>query len=323
VHDDKYEQGSAYSYAKGGKPPIIHPDRGLVLKETFNRTRIYEVSPAPEEIPLSVNFDDTIGLTKAWVFSRSAPASGVAAVALSFRNLAQPRQEYSVFVHLNDVNGNTVAQRDLPYKKELSWTLGDEHTLFFGIPLPAGLEQIATEIAVGVYRSQDLGRLPVKDSQIGLVLGDSVSLGAFRIGGSGKVAAPQERRSVSLGNPVELLGYDLPQRTAVPGDEVRLTLYWRAKVQIEEDYTVFVHLVDNSGLLVAQGDAVPRQGNYPTTAWEPGEDVADWHRVRIPKGLASGRYRLLVGLYLPSTLQRLPVDGQKVDFIDLGFVEVK
>jgi hypothetical protein len=74
-------------------------------------------------------------------------------------------------------------------------------------------------------------------------------------------------------------------------------------------YTIFVHLADSSGRPVAQIDAQPRAGAFPTTWWAPGETVSDPVKVSVPSSTPLGDYQVLVGAYDVATLQRLPVSG--------------
>ncbi len=94
-----------------------------------------------------------------------------------------------------------------------------------------------------------------------------------------------------------------------------------------EDYTVFVHLVNANGEIVAQGDGPPMGGSYPTGLWDRDEEITDGHIIHIPQDLPSGQYQILVGLYNLDTLVRLPVltsSGERLmaDAIALGYVWV-
>ena len=77
------------------------------------------------------------------------------------------------------------------------------------------------------------------------------------------------------------------------------------------DWTVFVHLQDEVGNLIAQDDAQPVRGDYPTSFWEMDEAVADEHLLVLPEGLAAGRYNLHVGLYALGTEEHLTVTGRE------------
>jgi len=112
-----------------------------------------------------------------------------------------------------------------------------------------------------------------------------------------------------LGGRVALRGYDLPRRTVRAGQVITVTLYWQGLAPMEEDYTAFVHLVDAEEHLVAQHDKQPLDGDWPTSAWQPGETVPDTYTLKIPAQTAAGSYQLRVGLYLLRNGRRLPVSG--------------
>jgi hypothetical protein len=76
-----------------------------------------------------------------------------------------------------------------------------------------------------------------------------------------------------------------------------LVLYWQAAARPSKDYTVFVHLLNEAGVLVAQQDNPPVYGTYPTSQWQPGPVVVDSYAIIIPDALPHGRYRFEVGLY--------------------------
>jgi hypothetical protein len=113
-----------------------------------------------------------------------------------------------------------------------------------------------------------------------------------------------------------LLAYEanaMPSGAALP-----LTLYWRAEAPMAADYVVFIHLLDAAGEVVAQGDAAPQAGRYPTHWWEPGEVISDQHVIPLPADLPPGSYRIRLGLYRPDTGERLPLAGAAGDAVELG-----
>jgi hypothetical protein len=94
---------------------------------------------------------------------------------------------------------------------------------------------------------------------------------------------------------VKLEGADVSLDEDHGGLEV--TLWWGVREPLEGDFTVFVHLLDDSGQLIASGDSPPRGGAMPTSRWQSGDLVVDVHVVPLPDGLPVGTYRLGVGLY--------------------------
>ncbi len=113
---------------------------------------------------------------------------------------------------------------------------------------------------------------------------------------------------VDFGGQVRLAGYDLEQ-----DDSLRLTLWWQALQSPAGDYTVFVHLFDpETEEILAQSDAMPRGGAYPTSWWQAGEVVSETVTLSLA-GVPSGRYRLAVGLYDPTgRLLAIGADGRRL-----------
>jgi hypothetical protein len=104
-----------------------------------------------------------------------------------------------------------------------------------------------------------------------------------------------------------LIGYTIEPEIVSPGGVLTVALYWEAMATPPEDYTVFVHLIDESGISHGQGDGPPVRGDYPTSHWESGEVIADEHAVTVQSAAPAGRYRLAVGLYRLDDGTRLPV----------------
>jgi hypothetical protein len=97
------------------------------------------------------------------------------------------------------------------------------------------------------------------------------------------------------------------------GREVGVALWWEVLSPVEVDYTVFVHLIDDTGNLAANGDGPPLAGGFPTGMWEPGDTVVDRHVIEITSDLPPGDYDVVVGWYDPATGVRLASgDGDSV-----------
>lgn len=87
--------------------------------------------------------------------------------------------------------------------------------------------------------------------------------------------------------------------------QLRVTLYWEALGSPAADANVFVHLVDETGRLVAQADGPPNRGLSPLTTWQAGDIIRDSHAFPAGSTIAPGR-QILIGLYQPGTGARLP-----------------
>ncbi len=117
----------------------------------------------------------------------------------------------------------------------------------------------------------------------------------------------------NLGDQINLLSFGAPDSLS-PGAEFEVRLYWEALQSPEDDYIVFVHLLDANGQLVASHDGPPTNGQNPTRTWLPGEIVPDVHHIVLDPGIPVGTYRLQVGMYRWPSVERLPVwDSQGVE----------
>jgi 4-amino-4-deoxy-L-arabinose transferase-like glycosyltransferase len=139
-------------------------------------------------------------------------------------------------------------------------------------------------------------------------------------------ASSQQDVNANLQHGVTLAAYSLGSETIEAGQILRLTLQWEAREALSEDYAVFVHLVDDEGRVIAQHDSQPVGASRPTTSWVRDEVVSDNHGLLVPEGTPLGEYRLVTGMYLPATGQRLNVLdelGQALgDAVQLSVVNV-
>jgi hypothetical protein len=116
-----------------------------------------------------------------------------------------------------------------------------------------------------------------------------------------------------LGSTCALVGIDWSRRDLVPGSPLELTLVWRSLAKTETDYTVFVQLLDAQGRILSQVDAQPAAGTRPTSGWLPGEYITDSYGLTVPTDAAPGLVEIIVGMYDPSSLRRLPIRGMARD----------
>lgn len=110
----------------------------------------------------------------------------------------------------------------------------------------------------------------------------------------------------AIGDTITLSHVGVANETLNPGDVLDLTLYWQATGQPTNDYTIFLHVLDANGNLIAQQDTAPLDGQYPTGHWHSGERVTTYHQLAIPPD-AQGPYTIYGGMYAWPSLERLPV----------------
>jgi hypothetical protein len=135
-----------------------------------------------------------------------------------------------------------------------------------------------------------------------------------------ELAAIPQRLDVDFGGELQLLGYHLRTTAAAPGGSVRLTLFWQSQIAMDRNWSVFVHLVDQDDILVAQRDRYPGQGLLATTLLQPGQTWADDYVIALPAGAFSpATLRVRVGVYDLSDGVRLPA-GAAGEWAEFGQV---
>jgi hypothetical protein len=99
-----------------------------------------------------------------------------------------------------------------------------------------------------------------------------------------------------------------------PG-QIVVTPAWDVRAAPEANYQVFLHLLDAQGQRVGQIDVAPGGADFPpTSAWQPGRQIAVPLPLPLRADLPAGEYRLVMGLYDGADGQRPPLtDGQAAD----------
>ncbi len=93
--------------------------------------------------------------------------------------------------------------------------------------------------------------------------------------------------------------------SALGEGQLRLVSSWQVLAALPADVTMFVHLLDKGGAIVAQHDGL----DAAATTLRPGDRLLQRHVLSLP-ALSPGEYRLVIGLYRHGDGLRLPsADG--------------
>jgi hypothetical protein len=286
--------------------------------------RLPHVSAPEGTQPAALSFGQLARLIAYDISPRWVAPGGETTVTLCWEALDATPRDYSVFVHLLGPVDALVGRRDtypgLGAFATSLWKQGDAFCDRVIVPVnkDAPGEQVYG-VEVGLFDRETMERLPASDAA-GQAL-PQVIVGRVKVSGAGGVFPPSAAPvQANFSDQISLLGYEAGQ--PAPGKNLSVTLYWQAQSGIPVDYTVFMHMLDTSGSIVAQADAPPKAGWLPTSWWEPGKLVVDEHWLAVPAALPSGDYRLQVGLYLPDTGERLALTGSGQDAADLGLIRV-
>jgi hypothetical protein len=126
---------------------------------------------------------------------------------------------------------------------------------------------------------------------------------------------PQHEMIVTIGDGMELAGYDVQPGILRSGEVLYLQLHWLVKRAPVGDWTLFTHLsVENDEgerTVVAGHDSRPGAGSLPTARWRPGWRILDEYQIPLPADLPPDRYELEIGLYQP-TGEHLPAGQERI-----------
>jgi hypothetical protein len=127
--------------------------------------------------------------------------------------------------------------------------------------------------------------------------------------------------NTTLGDVVRLVKVNTVESLR-PGQTLPAEFVWLPLKRPGADYHLFLQLLTAGGDLVAQHDSSPDGGYAPTSAWSPGKEVLDRHGLSLPADLPPGEYRLIAGLYDPTSGERLSVD-RGGDFVEIGRIALQ
>ncbi len=258
-----------------------------------------------------VSFGGKIRLQHAQIDSRSVQPGRAVAVSVYWGAQQPLRQSYHAILSARDAQGNLIGRLEaIPFNGRFDtqrWAVGRIFRDDYQLPIDATAQRgIATvQIAVrGVYEKPPL--LPVDGSGSGqFTIGEIKVLGPLQ-----PVAAPQYTFDAVFAGAgarlIELQGFDAATRNG----RLSLALHWLCLQPPNRDYTLFVHVLDRNGKIIAQQDAQPVNGAYPTSMWDAQEQVIDRRTIAIPGSAAS----LRLGWYASGTgvrLQALKPDGSR------------
>jgi 4-amino-4-deoxy-L-arabinose transferase-like glycosyltransferase len=270
--------------------------------------------------PVFYNLDEKVALLGYGLSDDIVATGDILRLSVRWQGLTHIPKSYSAFVPLVDAQGRLWAQHDGAPLNGLHptthWVEGEIISDPRELALPQDMPEGRYRLQAGMYLPETMEHLPVFGEQ-GELLGDKAVLDYVRVGGAPPEAhVPEQAVSFSLGNEVTLWGYDLEVADGRPGGAMHVVLYWRAEREMEEDYTVFVHLADEEGAIWGQQDNEPEGGFYHTSFWDVGETLADQYEFAIDQNTPPGEYRLEIGMYVPETDQRLPVVDERTQIVD-------
>jgi hypothetical protein len=244
-------------------------------------------------------------------------------VVLEWEVLEEMQRDWSVFVHLIDpVLESPIAQRDMFLGQGLLATSllrpGTRIANHYQIEIPeTAIAPLALTLATGLYDFNTGERMLTDDGRDAVKL-EIVSLDVTK----GQVPNPI---SVNFEDELELVGFSMNQRQIAPGQEERVSLYWRPLKNLDTDYTFFVQVIDEDTTRWGSQDL-----KQMTSEWPPGSIHTTELNFRIDKNTPPGIYPVIIGIYSRPAegefdrLQMITAEGRLTDdFFHLFDVRIR
>ncbi|MBI4671622.1 MAG: DUF2142 domain-containing protein [Chloroflexi bacterium] len=253
-------------------------------------------------------------------------------ITLYWRTDAPISEDLQVYIHLYDMEGNSIGQWDALPGNGLHptrlWQPGEIFVDQYRVPVasPQTFPPLG-RVEVGMARVGSPNPLAARDPE-----GNSITpvLTQFKIEVPWRVE-DYYTRLWDFGDifqmqflRAEVIHQDAripiaPSHTITqianlaPGDVVRVHYALQARREPPADYKIFFHLLDDTGNVVAQYDGHPVNNRYPTSFWNAGEIVLDQFELVVPANVQRGAGALQLGLYNARDGARLEPQGERFD----------
>jgi 4-amino-4-deoxy-L-arabinose transferase-like glycosyltransferase len=287
----------------------------VYIAPAYAKTPILTEADLPADLqPLEFTYDGTMRLIGYQLHTPLVRPAEAVQLTLFWQILRPSPLDYSLFVHLlgrSHNHGREVIGQIDTYPGGGAWpttllapgdVVADTYQITVRPEAEFGQAPTRLQIVAGIYDFNEPGRpgrpaLNAAGQPVDPIIGWA-KLIPWQWPEPERLVEP-----VNFSEKAQLLNYH------IAADRQSVTLTWQAVASFEADYTVFLQVWQaNSNEYETGFDGPPVQNNYPTSLWAPGEIIIDTHPLDLTH-LPPGEYKLLAGLYHPTTGERLPASG--------------
>lgn len=273
----------------------------LALTHYFAAAWFRVHSPPDQALPattkLHVDFGDQLRLLGIDPPAALANAGDTVSLVTYWRALHRLSTNYSLFLHLDAPNGETIATVDQTHPNNIptsSWASGLYVRAPLRLVIPATASPIRYRLRVGIVEPKSHAWLsPSVGNE------DVFEIGQLWVEPLTPVR-PLSGPQAHFGEHIQLVGAGYEPTTQT------VTLHWQTDARLPKDYTIFVHALDANNGILAQVDGTPYQNQYPTSAWRPKQTIADQRTLPELAARAAQLTHFTLGVYDPATGVRLP-----------------
>jgi 4-amino-4-deoxy-L-arabinose transferase-like glycosyltransferase len=275
----------------------------------------YRASAVPGHIahPVSYRFDDSAELIGAAQTVTHGKPGDLVRITIYWRAIQPTASELMSYLHT--LESDLVRRDSFPATgnlRSVDWQPGQTWAETYLIEIPADTPtQVAYPLVAGLYD-------PGLKQSIPAFTGDQEVvpyIGFIAVHGN-IAAAALPSLTHTFGEGIGLADTSLQ----LAEDKLTLCMDWVSRQQADVNYHVFVHVIDDGGL-IAQWDGEPKQGLFPTSFWQPGEVIHDCVTLYTPD-LPEAGWAVRIGMYDAATGQRLPAATSQGDAVPDNAVTV-
>lgn len=279
-------------YMRSGYFEIAQAKEGFILAQRRAANR-----------PSGISFGNQMTLTNYLLITDYARGGSVICPIVEWRAERTISNSYIIHARLVDSRGHVIARDDREPRRGLSptyrWIAGQSIADQFTFDIPSTAPSGTYAITIGVYDPLADRYLEPRDAN-GVALDYEAPLATLKIQ---KDVSSKTASELHIENPlmidmgeIRLLGLASLPRTIGSGQRLAIGIYWRARAKPRGDYQVQIELKNAAGVTVLEKFGTPAAGTYPTSQWQIGEVLLDWHDLDLPSDLESGEYRMMVYL---------------------------
>ncbi len=256
------------------------------------------------DVPASAQFDRRLMLVGYTIPLTRTLSGGEAVHVLTGWQISQTfvqryTLEYSVYDRAGHLWVQATHEPCRGIRPTNQWKPGQVNYDDVFLRLPPTMPSGDYTLTLAVYADVNQGALEARDA-LGRALGTEIEIATLPVSKNKQSFTASELwieqpYFVDMGE-MRLLGFKPFPTMLQAGQPLALGLYWRARAKPQGDYLVTVQVRDASGNLVIEQSDRPALGTYPTTQWEAGEVLLDWHDLQIPSDTPPGKYHLVVAL---------------------------
>jgi mannosyltransferase len=276
-------------------------------------------TPSPVTEPAALHLAESVTLVGYSLPPQPVASGDVAQLTLLWQPHIKLQGNSHISVRLLDEKGHMVLQRDRQpvdgFSPTFSWSVGKVVIDRYGLLIPPGLMPGTYLIETVMYdpnSNTDLVRATVGSVNVSR---DSAPLPLEAL------AIPHLQQALFPPG-LELLGHDIPDVTARSGEEIPVTLFWRALEEERSDVKVLLQLRDRKGQVWAELKAP--HDRYPISQWAKRETRLVIYDLAVNAATPTGKYRLFLNVLDEATneplspadiyLATVPVEGRKRRF---------